>query len=156
MAARSTASGKVSNAIRLVAAIEGLKGLLVLLTASGLLALLHHDVHRLAAELVAHAHLNPAAKYPKIFLDAAAQVTDTRLWQLAAGAAAYSLLRLVEAYGLYRQRAWAEVLAALSGAVYVPFEVLELLRHPSALAAALLALNVAIVLLMVRALRASL
>lgn len=67
--------------------------------------------------LVEHAHLSPAAKYPKIFLDATAEVNDPRLWQLAAAATACATVRLVGAYGLYRQRAWVEVLAALCGAI---------------------------------------
>lgn len=137
-----------------MAAVECFKGVVVLLAASGLLALLHRGVHALAAALIAHAHLNPASKAPRIFLDAAAQVNDARLWQLAAGAAAYAAVRLVEAHGLYRERAWAEWLAAVSGALYVPFEVAELMRRPIALAATLLALNGGIVALMVRALRA--
>jgi uncharacterized membrane protein (DUF2068 family) len=143
-----------SRVIRAVAAIEVLKGLIVLAAASGLLALVHRDVNEVAGLIIAHAHLNPAAKYPKIFLDAAAGVTDRRLWQLAAGAVAYSVLRLVEGYGLYKQRAWAEILAALSGAIYVPFELMELFRKPSMLAMLLLGLNLAIVAVMVHALRA--
>ncbi len=78
-----------------MAVVEGLKGIVVLLAASGLLALLHHDTHMLAALLIEHTHLNPASKYPRIFIDAADQLTDPRLWQLAAGAAMYSALRLV-------------------------------------------------------------
>jgi uncharacterized membrane protein (DUF2068 family) len=132
--------------------IECLKGAVVLLAASGFLALIHHDVHRVAAVLVEHAHLNPASKYPRIFVDAAAQVNDTRLWQLAGGAIMYSSLRLVEAYGLYRGHSWAELLAALSGAVYVPFEVIELVNHPTLLVLGLLALNLGVVALMARAL----
>jgi uncharacterized membrane protein (DUF2068 family) len=143
-----------SRALRLVAVLEGFKGVVALLAASGLLALVHHDVHQLAAVLVEHAHLNPASKYPKIFLQAAAEVSDPRLWQLAAGATAYSAIRLVEGYGLYRERAWAEVLAALSGAIYVPFELAELLHRPTGLAALLLVLNVAIVAFMVHTLNA--
>ena len=61
---------------------------------------------------------------------------------------------LVEGYGLYKQRAWAEILAALSGAVYVPFELMELARRPSVLATFLLALNLAVVAVMVLALKA--
>jgi uncharacterized membrane protein (DUF2068 family) len=140
------------GALQLVAALEAFKGVVVLLVATGLLALLHQDVHGLAVVLVEHAHLNPASKYPLIFLDAAAHADDAHLWQLAGGAAAYSALRLVEGFGLYRERAWAEVVAALSGAIYVPFEVAELFRHPSGLAAVLLTLNVAVVALMVVAL----
>lgn len=142
------------KAIRVVALFEGLKGIVVLLAATGLLALVHHDVHQLATSLIEHTHLNPASRYPKIFIEASAQLTDSRLWWLAACAAMYSALRLVESYGLYKERAWAEVLAAFSGAIYVPFEVIELVHTPSSLAATLLALNLAVVALMVNALNA--
>jgi uncharacterized membrane protein (DUF2068 family) len=142
------------KAIRAVALFEGLKGIVVLLAATGLLALVHHDVRQLAARLIEHAHLNPASKYPKIFIDASAQLTDPHLWWLAACAAMYAMLRLVEGYGLYNERAWAEVLAALSGAIYVPFEVIELVHRPTGLAATLLVTNLAVVALMVSALNA--
>lgn len=142
-----------SRAIRWVAALETFKGIVVLLAAFGVLSLIHQDVHQWAATLIEHAHLNPASRYPRIVLDAAQQMNDPRLWQLAAGALAYSLIRLVEAFGLYHERAWAEVLGAVSGAVYVPFEFVTLVQRPSFHSAALLALNVAVVGIMVYALR---
>jgi len=137
--------------VRLVAYLEAAKGLIVLATASGLVALIHRNVYDLAATLIEHAHLNPASKYPQIFLDAAAKMGDSRLLLLAAGAALYSVVRLVEAYGLFFERAWAEALAAASGAIYVPFEVAGLLRQPSWHGAALLILNILVVALMIRA-----
>jgi uncharacterized membrane protein (DUF2068 family) len=143
----------IDRSVRVVALVEAAKGLVVLLAASGLLSLLHKDVYRVAALLVEHAHLNPASKYPQIFLDAAARLGDSRLLMLAAGAALYAAVRLVEAYGLYFERAWAEVLAAVSGAVYVPFEVAGLVRGPSWHGVALLLVNLAVVALMVRAMR---
>src|SRR4030095_14535146 len=140
------------SAIKAVALFEASKGLVALFAASGLLLLVHKDVYDLALQLVAHTHLNPAARYPSIFLDAAANVEDSRLMMLALGAAAYSIVRLVEAYGLYFERAWAEVLAALSGAIYVPFEVAELVRRPGALGVVVLGFNLAVVAVMVHAL----
>jgi uncharacterized membrane protein (DUF2068 family) len=141
-----------SEAIRLVAAFEAIKGVVVLAGASGLLSLLHKDVHAAALTLLEHLHLNPASRYPTIFLDAASNVHDSRLLLLAAGAGTYALVRLVEAYGLARQRAWAEVLAAASGAIYVPFEVAGLHAHRTWHGALLLAVNLLIVALMVAAL----
>lgn len=140
------------HAVRAVAWLEAAKGTLVFLTATGLLSLLHRDLHSLAAKLVEHAHLNPASHYPQIFVDAASRIGDTRLLLLAAGAAAYSALRFVEAYGLFLGRAWAEVLAAASAAIYVPFETFGLATQPSILGAALLAVNLSVAGLMVRAL----
>jgi uncharacterized membrane protein (DUF2068 family) len=141
-----------SSAVRVVAVIEALKGGVVLVAATGLLSLVHKDLHELAARLIAHAHLNPAAKYPRIFIDAASHLQDSRLMLLALGAAAYSLARGIEAYGLFHEKAWAEVLAAASGAVYVPIEIIGLQRHASWLGGAVLAVNLAVVAIMVRAL----
>jgi len=138
--------------IRFVAYLEAAKAIVVLMAATGLLSLIHKDVYAMAALLIEHAHLNPASKYPQIFLDAAAKFGNSRLLMLAGGAALYSLFHLVEAYGLYRERTWAEVLAAASATIYVPFELAGLIHKPSGLGAALLGLNLAVVALMVRAL----
>jgi uncharacterized membrane protein (DUF2068 family) len=128
-----------------VAAFEAAKGLLVMATGLGLLSLLHHDVQRAAESVVRHLHLNPARHYPRVFLEAAARVTDTRLWLLASGAAAYAAIRGVEAYGLWRARVWAEWFAILSGAIYLPIEIYALIHHATALKAVVLLINVGIV-----------
>ena len=153
MIAAHHADGTASTkAVRLIAFIEAAKGLLVLAAATGLLSLLHADLHAVAAKLIEHLHLNPASKYPHVFLDAASHLQSSRLLLLALGAAAYSAVRFVEAYGLFHERAWAEVLAAGSGAIYVPFEVFELLRDATVHGAVLLLLNLAVVAVMLWAL----
>ena len=149
-AAASTSASR--RAVRMVALFEAFKGLIVLVSATGLLTLVHKDLNHLADRLVQHTHLNPASKYPHIFLDAVSRFDEPRLLWLAAGATAYAALRLVEAWGLYRGRAWAEWLAALSGAWYVPAEVIHLLHRRSGLSLAILVVNVAVVAVMVWAL----
>jgi uncharacterized membrane protein (DUF2068 family) len=139
----------MSKAVKAVAAFEAFKGAVVLLASVAALSLVHKDLHAVVLSLVEHLHLNPAAKYPEIFLLAANNLQNLHLVALALGAAAYSGLRFVEAFGLYRQRAWAEVLAASSGAVYVPFELLESLKQPTLLHVSLLVANVAVVAIMV-------
>lgn len=139
--------------LRFVAWMEGVKGGVVLIAGFGLLSLLHHDVRHIAERLVHHMHLDPARHYPHIFVDAAAQVNDSRLWTLAAGAAGYALVRLAEAYGLWRGRAWAEWLAALSGSIYLPFEIYELSRGVNVLRLITFSCNVLIVIFMIHALR---
>jgi len=140
------------RAVRIVALVEALKGVIVLVAATGLLAFVHKDLNDLAARLVEHSHLNPASKYPHIFLDAVSHLQRPRLVWLAAGASAYASVRLIEAYGLFWERAWAECLAAFSGGLYVPLELIELVREPSKLGVAVLAVNVAVVAVMVWAL----
>lgn len=140
------------RAITAVAFFEAFKGALVVVVASGLTLLMHHDIHALAVRLVAHTHLNPASRYPHIFLDAVDHLQNMRLSMLALGAAAYSSLRFLEAYGLFRRAAWAEMLAALSGAIYVPFEIANVLRHFNWISLGALVLNVLVVLVMIVAL----
>ena len=152
MSQEGRASWDPHRAVRTVALVEAAKGVLVLAAASGLLLFVHEDLNSLAAELVRHMHLNPAAKYPHIFLDVVADLPQPGLLWLAAGATAYALLRLVEAYGLYNMRAWAEWLAAFSGAVYVPFEIAEIARKPSLLSAIILVINLGVVVVMALAL----
>jgi uncharacterized membrane protein (DUF2068 family) len=136
----------------MVALVEAAKGLLVLLAGFGLLALIHRDVQAVAERLVWHSHLNPAGKYPRIFLDAAQKMTDARLWLFASFAAIYSLVRSVEAYGLWYERRWAEWFALASGAIYVPVEVYELFHRFTWLKVGVLATNLGIVAYMAYAL----
>ncbi|MFC5462351.1 DUF2127 domain-containing protein [Massilia niabensis] len=144
---------RLSRGIRTVAVLEASKGIVVLLTGLGLFALVHQDVQRFAESLVRHAHLNPAAHTPRVFLEFASKLDDARLMQLAMAAIAYAAVRMIEAYGLWYGRAWGEGFAAASGAVYVPFELRELYHRPGWLAACLLALNLAIVAFMLYSLR---
>src|SRR4051812_5776293 len=92
---------------------------------------------------------NPRGVIPRKFVDAASKVTDGRLWLLAAAAGAYSALRLVEAYGLWYERRWAEWLALVAGGLYIPVEMYELIHRATWLKAALLTTNVAVVLYMI-------
>jgi len=139
---------RLSSAVRAAALFEAAKGALVLLAGFGLLSLVHHDVQRFAERLVAHAHLNPASRYPRIFVEVAGRATDSRLMVAAAAALVYSAIRFIEAYGLWRVRRWAEWFAAISAGIYVPFELIELRSRFSWLVAATLAANLAIVALM--------
>lgn len=140
---------RLANGLRAVAILEATKGALVLLVGFGLLSLVHHDIEHIAEQLVRHAHMNPASHYPRIFIDAASQLADVRLWLIAAGAGTYATVRFIEAYGLWHGRRWAEWFAALSGSIYIPYELLALERHVSWISISTLTVNVAIVAYMV-------
>jgi uncharacterized membrane protein (DUF2068 family) len=140
--------------IRLIAAYEATKGVLVLVAGTGLLLLVHRDAQALAERLVTHLHLDPAKQIPRIFLHVVTEVTPARLRWLAAGATAYALMRFVEAFGLWRGRRWAEWLGVVTAAVYLPFEAGALIRQPGAEPLVALALNLMIVVYLARVLRA--
>ena len=138
---------KVDRAgLQTIAIFEALKGSIVLLAAAGLISLVHKDAQAAAEEIVEQFHLNPASHYPHIFLDAVASLTSGKLWLLAAGALLYAAIRFVEAYGLWHERTWAEWLGAVSGSLYVPIEIYELLKGINLLKFVLFLINGAVVI----------
>ncbi|MFT3781058.1 MAG: DUF2127 domain-containing protein [Nibricoccus sp.] len=122
----ANASRKV---VKSVAFFEAAKGIIVLLAGFGFLSLLHRDLHALAIALVGRLHLDATHRFPSKFIEIATHTTDSRLWFIASLSFLYALFRFVEAYGLWFSRTWAEWLALVSGAAYLPIEIFELLRR---------------------------
>jgi uncharacterized membrane protein (DUF2068 family) len=141
-------TGAGATGMRVVAMFEAMKGLIVLAVGFGLLSVINQDVQQLSEELVRHYHLNPANRYPRIFIDAVDRFSDVRLWLLAVLAFGYAALRIAEAYGLWRGRRWAEWFAVASGGIYVPIEIYELFHGLSTIKVGMLTVNVGIVLFM--------
>ena len=69
-------------------------------------------------------------------------VTTFRL--IGAAAAAYALLEGAEAYGLWRQRRWAEYLTFIATTLFVPYEVYELVGKITVIRVGAFVLNLAI------------
>lgn len=138
--------------LRTVAMFEAAKGALVLLAGFGVFALIHRDAQHVADQLVRHFHLNPAHRFPRIFLHLAGQATPAHLWLLAAGGLCYALLHFLEAYGLWRERRWAEWLAVITSGIYLPIEVWEVSKGLTWPRVTLLVINLAIVLYLARTL----
>ena len=128
-----------------VALFEAFKGTLALLAALGVLSLIPRDARHLALELAARLHLNPGKNYPGVFVRLIEDMGSMELWLIAALVLTYAAVRFLEAYGLWRSRPWAEWLAAVSGGIYVPFELYELSRGFSWIKLAALILNVLVV-----------
>ena len=131
-----------------VAVFEAIKGIAVLAAGFGILTLLNKDAVEIAEHWVRKLHMDPNGHLSRVFLDAAENVTDAKLWAAAAGGLAYSTVRFIEAYGLWNARVWAEWFALLSGCLYLPWEIYEVAMHPSPLKYGLFAANLVVVLYM--------
>ncbi len=145
IAQRKSPEKAIKAGLRTVAIFETIKGVLVLIIGLALLTLIHRDAQDVAETIVRYSHLNPDRKFLRRFVEFAGTVSDSRLWFMAAIALLYSSIRFIEAYGLWRARAWAEWFAIISGAVYVPIEIYELAIHPSLFKVIVLVVNVLIV-----------
>lgn len=136
--------------LRGIATFEMAKGLVVLLAAIGVALLMQkEDPWDIADGLLRLLHISPDHRLAQLFLDWADSLTDAKVYAVAGVAAAYSFLRFLEAYGLWYARAWAEWIALISGAMYLPFEVYNLAHRLSWIHVVVLAINLAIVLYMI-------
>lgn len=114
----------------------------------GLLTLLHRDVEDVAEHVVRFLHINPEGHVSASIMRAAAGVTDAKVWAAAGATVMYSIVRFVEAYGLWHYRIWAEWFALLSGCLYLPWEIYKVAQKPTWIHWVVLAFNVVIVLYM--------
>ena len=135
--------------LQTVATIEFTKGIFVSLMGICAILLVHKDAWLYAESLLALLHINTDRRIAQMFLDFADNITDARLWAAARLAFAYSILRFIEGYGLWRCRTWAEWVAAISGTLLLPLEIREVVRRVTLLRFGLLIGNIAIVLYMI-------
>jgi uncharacterized membrane protein (DUF2068 family) len=136
------------QALRSIATFELAKGLVVLLAAIAILFLMGRDPWDVADGLLRLLHISPDGHFAQMFLDWADTLTDAKLWAVAGAALAYSILRFLEAYGLWYARAWAEWIALVSGSLYLPFEIYRLIHRQTLLHVSILLINLAIVFYM--------
>ena len=128
--------------LRTVALFEASKGLAVVALCIFVLSLLHQDLSSVVDRVTGVLRLNPDSRFVDWLYDVAERTTGRGIWIAASVMLAYSTLRFVEAYGLWNERHWAEWLAVISGALYVPFEVYAVLEHPGWKRVALLIGNI--------------
>jgi uncharacterized membrane protein (DUF2068 family) len=133
--------------LRTVASFEALKGFAVLALGIALL-FVHKDAETFADSLLFHLHISIDRRFAQSFLNAASKLSDARLWTIAAATFSYSTVRFVESWGLWHRRVWAEWFALLSGALYLPLEILKLAQYPDWEHVAVLLINIVIILYM--------
>jgi len=148
LANKSARHRRQRRVLRAVAFFEFAKGIFVALMGFCALALVHKDVWLIAESLLALFHVSTDRRSAQVFLDFADNVTDARLWAVARIAFAYAALRFTEAYGLWKERTWAEWVAFVSGTLLLPLEVRELFRGVTISRCTLFVGNIAVVVYM--------
>lgn len=141
-AAETTGSRGRLQALRTVAFLEFVKGLLVLAAA---ISLYWVDPSDVASAFLGFLHISPDHHFAHMLLRWADILSDQSVWSLVLVAAVYAALRCAEAYGLWNAKAWAEWIALVSGAMYLPFEIYKLAERVSLLHVSILLVNLAIV-----------
>jgi len=141
-------STKTSVVLRAIAMFEVTKAAIVLLLGCGVFVLMHKNLNGIAERVGQVVHVNPEGKLSNLFFGLASHASDRNLWVLALSTLAYASVMSTEAYGLWRERAWAQWFSLLSTALYVPPELYWILRNPSWLKCAVLVTNIVMFLFM--------
>ncbi len=145
--------------LRGVALFEAGKGALAVLAAIWVLTLRHKDMKEVAENLLQALHkvlhINPDRHLFQVIQRSVGGLTHSGLHVIASLIALYATIRFVEATGLWLEKEWAEWFALISGAAYMPFEIYELVRHPTSFKWGILGINALIVLYMAWLLRDS-
>ncbi len=134
-----------SGGIRAIAIYEAAKGLIGLLAGFGFLSLINRDIADFAEDLIGFLHLNSEGRLANRIVETLTRLNPSNLKIFFAIALIYATKQFVEAYGLWRLRPWAEWVAILSGVIYIPVEIYELLHKPTFTRAGILIFNIALV-----------
>ncbi|HVM48999.1 MAG TPA: DUF2127 domain-containing protein [Candidatus Acidoferrum sp.] len=146
-------AGRPPAGLRSIAVLEAVKGVLAIAAGCGVISLRHTDLHSVIDTFLVRHRINPDTHYRHLFIESFARMTHQHVAQVAGLAFAYGLIRLVEAYGLWNARHWAEWFAVISAGVYLPMEIAHLLRHPTHLTLAITCFNILIVVYLARLLQ---
>jgi len=130
--------------LRTIAIFEAAKGALACAAACGLLSLRHTDLHAATDAFLLRHGIDPETHYRRLFIESVARATHQHVAQIAGVAFAYALIRLVEGYGLWQEKHWAEWFAVISAALYLPLEFSHFARRPTLFTAGVILVNLTI------------
>jgi len=136
-----------------IAAERTLRGLLLIAAGSYLLAHTGSNFGSIANHLARTIELDPRRPFIRHLVARLGRLRQHEIALFGAGALAYGGLELIEGGGLFLRKRWAEWLTVIATTLLIPVELYELIRKPSALKAAGLIINIAIVLYLVRVVR---
>jgi uncharacterized membrane protein (DUF2068 family) len=126
-----------------------------LLLAAGVYLLfhVHSDFGHLAERVMRAIEIDPRRPFWHRIISYLHHLHASELRIAAFVAIGYGVLEAVEGTGLWLDQLWAEYLTVIATSLLLPFEVYELVRHPTAWKAGGIAVNVAIVVYLAHLLR---
>jgi uncharacterized membrane protein (DUF2068 family) len=140
------ASRKHAPTLYGIVAFKLIRGALLLMLAMQVYALVGEQLRPHFDEVVRRLRLDPETEFFDRLGDRIDAIKPANVGWAATGALLYGLLSVGEGIGLAVRARWAGFLVVAESGFFVPLETYALIRSPSPTIAAVLALNVAIVL----------
>jgi uncharacterized membrane protein (DUF2068 family) len=139
--------------LKAIAVERTIRSLLLLAAGIYLLSHLTSDFGRLAERVMRAVELDPRRPFLHHIVDRLHRLHASQIRIVGLAALGYGALELVEGVGLWLDRLWAEYLTVIATSLLLPWELYELVHRPTALKAAGIAVNVAIVVYLALLLR---
>jgi uncharacterized membrane protein (DUF2068 family) len=139
--------------LRLIALERIVRGALLLGAGIYLLFHLNSDFGRLGERVMRAVELDPRRPFFHRIVVYLHHLHASEVRIAALFALGYGVLELVEGTGLWLDQLWAEYLTVIATSLLIPLEVYELVRHPTALKAGGIMVNLLIVAYLVHLLR---
>ena len=137
----------------LIAVFKLLKGIALLAVGIGALRLLHQDVAAIVDHWINAFKVDPHNRYILWLLAKLPLVNDRKLTELSVGTFIYAAVFLTEGTGLALSKRWAEYFTIITTSSFLPLEVYELIHHATIAKGVALAINIIVVIYLVRELR---
>jgi uncharacterized membrane protein (DUF2068 family) len=136
--------------LRLIIIWKAIKAVLLFALGIGAFAIANRDVEMLANTFVGWLGVDAGHPYVERAVHKVAGLTPQKITLIGVGAIIYSCVLAVEAWGLHQRKTWAEwLVVGLTGAL-IPLEVYELIHRASLGKAVALAVNIAVILYLMR------
>jgi uncharacterized membrane protein (DUF2068 family) len=137
----------------LIAVFKLLKGIALLAVGIGALRLLHQDVAAIVDHWINAFKVDPHNRYILWLLAKLPLVNDRKLTELSVGTFIYAAVFLTEGTGLALSKRWAEYFTIITTSSFLPLEVYELIHRATVAKGVALAINIVVVVYLVRELR---
>jgi uncharacterized membrane protein (DUF2068 family) len=138
--------------IRLIASFKLVKAVMLITVAIGALALRHHHDGALGDWIDALV-FDPHGKYLHELVTKISLLNNHELEVIGIGGLLYAAVFAIEGVGLMLRRMWAEVMTVIVTTSFIPLEIYELVTHESWAKAAVIVVNVLVVLYLLRRLK---
>jgi len=133
------------KALRAIAVFKLLKAVCLIVVAVAAFNLVRSESLNAFADWVVHLPIQHGHRLLIRLLDAMLQMDPRKFAVIGAAACVYASLFLVEGWGLWNGKRWAEYLTVIATTSLIPFELWEIAHHFTWLKVAALVLNIAIV-----------
>jgi uncharacterized membrane protein (DUF2068 family) len=142
-----------SRGLMLIAAFKLLKGIALIAVGIGALHLLHKDAAAVLDHWINAFRVDPHNRFIHWLLAKVPLVDDKKLKELSIGTFIYAAVFLTEGTGLALRKRWAEYFTIITTGSFLPLEVYEIIHHATVAKGVALAVNIAVVVYLVRELR---